>query len=110
MKTLDKLLEVIKSDPNFKYYQELEHKINNSPEIKQQIDELKSLQQEMVLAKEINKTKLLSNLEEKYQKMLKKIELIPGLLDYLELQQYYNNLIQNIKETIEKTANDIILK
>ena len=68
------------------------------------------MQQEIVLAKEINKTKLLSNLEEKYQKMLEQIELIPGLLDYLELQQYYNNLIQNIKETIEKTANDIILK
>ena len=108
MTKLEELIEIIKSDPNYNYYQELELKINQSQEIKQKINNLKNLQQEIVLAKEVGKVNLLSKLNEKYELMLQEIELIPGLLDYLELQQYYNELIQTVKDAIENAANELI--
>lgn len=108
MTKLEELIEIIKSDPNYNYYQELELKINESKEIKDKINNLKKLQQEIVLAKEVGKVNLLSKLNEKYELMLQEIELIPGLLDYLELQQYYNELIQTVKDAVEDAANELI--
>ncbi len=108
MTKLEELIEIIKSDPNYNYYQELELKINQSQEIKQKINNLKKLQQEIVLAKEVGKVNLLSTLNEKYELMLQEIELIPGLLDYLELQQYYNELIQTVKDAVENSVNELL--
>lgn len=42
MTKLEELIEIIKSDPNYNYYQELELKINESKEIKDKINNLKN--------------------------------------------------------------------
>lgn len=108
MSKLEELLDLIKEDPNFKYYQELESKVNSSTEVIKKVEKIKHLQKEMVLVKEVQKLEKLKKLEEKYNQMLLEIEAIPGLLDYLELQVYYNNLIQDIKNLLEIEVEMII--
>lgn len=108
MTKLDELLELLESDPNLKYYRKLEKEFNSNSKIKSKIESLYNLQKKMVLAQETQKPKLKAQLSDKYDILLKEIEQIPHLLEYLELQSDYNQLLQQIKFQIEKTVNSII--
>lgn len=107
MSKLDELLKAIKDDPNLKYYQELEVKINDSIDIKQLVNDIKKLQTDIVLARELGKTAKQKQLEESYDQMLIKLEKVPHVLEYLELQKHYNDLIQMIKQILEEEIETI---
>lgn len=108
MSKIEELLEVIKADPNYQYYQELEARVNSSHKIKTLVQEIKSIQQELVLAKELDKKNVIISIENRYQEKLDELEKIPQMLDYLDLQNYYNNLIQTIRVLIETTIEEIL--
>ena len=63
MTKLEELIEIIKSDPNYNYYQELELKINESKEIKDKINNLK-ITTRNCFSKRSRKVNLLSKLNE----------------------------------------------
>ena len=107
MSKLDELLKSIKDDPNLKYYQELEVKINDSIDIKQLVNDIKKLQTDIVLARELGKSAKQKQLEENYDQMLAKLEKVPHVLEYLELQKHYNDLIQMIKQILEEEIETI---
>ena len=108
MSKLEELIQIIRKDSNYLYYQKLEVKINENEDIKNKVANIKQLQTQIVLAKELGKRNKVSNLEEKYDSLLLELEEVPHVLEYLELQKYYNDLIQDIKSILENEVENML--
>ncbi len=101
----DKLIEMIKNDERIKRYQAIENIINNDEKLKAKINKLKTIQKQLVNAKEINKQKSVEHFQKQYDTLLEEIELTPLMSDYLALQGEINEMIQAIAEIIEDGIN-----
>lgn len=94
------ILKTIENDPKVKRYKELEKYINENKLINEKLNELKDLQKELVHAKSLEKGKKYNDVLTKYNLLLKELEEIPLLLEYLDLQADINFYLQNISKTI----------
>lgn len=101
-----RLLSLIENDENVKRYQLLEVIVNQDANIKKDLAQLKKLQKELVNAKHLGKTNLTQKLEADYQRLIDAFNEHPLVLEYLELQDYCNQLINNIKNIIETAINE----
>lgn len=105
MSIKDELLKRVLENNKIKRYQELEEIINNNTKIKQEIDNLKSFQKEIVHAKQYNKTNYLKELEKQYDKQYNLIIKHPLMAEYMDLQEEINKFIQDLAEIIENGIN-----
>ncbi len=63
------------------------------------------------MCKHIDKKNLYEAIKKQYEEMLENLYDIPLLEEYLELQQYFNELLHMVSETIENELNsDFIVK
>ena len=105
MSEIDKLLKLIEDDPVIKRYQSLEEKMNQSKDIKRQINQLKAVQKKLINARHINKTEAVKQFEQEYDERLKEIEEFPLMAEYLSLQEEINDMLQSVLQIIEDGLN-----
>jgi cell fate (sporulation/competence/biofilm development) regulator YmcA (YheA/YmcA/DUF963 family) len=101
----EKLIEMIKNNETIKRYQAIEKVLNSNKELKQKINKLKSIQKQLVNAKQINKTESIKHFDKLYNELLEEIEAYPLMSDYLALQGDINDMIQHITQIIEDGVN-----
>ena len=100
-----KLIEMIKHNEAIKRYKAIEKVINENQDLKEKINHLKTVQKQLVNAKEIQKEKSIQHFQEIYDQLLEEIESYPLMSDYLALQGDINEMIQTIAEVLEDGIN-----
>lgn len=102
MSEKEKLLAQIQQDETIQRYKRIEDHINKNIAIKRKINELKTIQKQMINAKEIQKTAAYDALLQEYNQRLQEIEDFPLMSDYLALQSEINYVLQTILSIIEE--------
>lgn len=101
-----KIIEMIKNSEEIKRYKAIEKVMNENQDLKQKINQLKTVQKQLVNAKEIQKEKSVEHFQKLYDDLLDEIEAYPLMSDYLALQGDINEMIQAIAEIIEDGINN----
>lgn len=96
------LIDLIKNDESIKQYKRIEKIINSDEKLLNDLNELKELQKELVNLKYLDKHEMALIKEKQYKEKFDEINNNPLLYNYLELQVELNNLLQDIKNIIEK--------
>jgi cell fate (sporulation/competence/biofilm development) regulator YmcA (YheA/YmcA/DUF963 family) len=97
----EKLIQMILENETIARYRRIETLINGNKELKGKIGELKSIQKQLVNAKEIQKTEAIITFQKRYDDLLATIEAYPLMSDYLALQSDINEMLQSIVSIIE---------
>ncbi len=97
----EKLIQMILENESIQRYRRIEELINGNKELKAKIGELKSIQKQLVNAKEIGKTEAIMTFQKRYDLLLESIEEYPLMSDYLALQSDINEMLQTIVSIIE---------
>lgn len=101
----EKLIEMIKNHESVKRYQAIEKVLNANEDLKSMINKLKTIQKQLINAKEIQKQKAIEHFQLLYDQLLEEIETYPLMSDYLALQGDINDMIQQITQIIEDGVN-----
>jgi cell fate (sporulation/competence/biofilm development) regulator YmcA (YheA/YmcA/DUF963 family) len=101
----EKLIEMIKNNETIKRYQAIEKVLNANEDLKSKINKLKTIQKQLINAKEINKQETIKHYDALYNELLAEIEAYPLMSDYLALQGDINDMIQHITQIIEEGVN-----
>ncbi len=101
----EKLIEMIKNNESIKRYQAIENVLNKNEDLKLKINQLKSIQKQLINAKEIQKQKAIEHFQMLYDQLLEEIQGYPLMSDYLALQGDINDMIQQITQIIEDGIN-----
>lgn len=101
----EKLIEMIKNNESIKRYQAIEKVLNDNEDLKSKINKLKTIQKQLINAKEINKPEAIKHFDKMYNELLEEIEAYPLMSDYLALQGDINDMIQHITQIIEDGVN-----
>ncbi|MDO9629731.1 MAG: YlbF family regulator [Acholeplasmataceae bacterium] len=97
----EKLIQMLLENEDIKRYKRIEKHINANKELKAKMNELKSIQKQLVNAKQIQKTEAIKTFQERYDQCLEAIESYPLMSDYLALQSDINEVIQAVLGIIE---------
>jgi len=100
-----KLIQMLKKNEQIQRYKAIEKVINENEDLKHKINQLKTVQKQLVNAKEIQKEKAIHHFQEVYDTLLDEIESYPLMSDYLALQGDINEMIQTINEILEDGIN-----
>jgi cell fate (sporulation/competence/biofilm development) regulator YmcA (YheA/YmcA/DUF963 family) len=92
---------MILENEDIQRYKRIEKLINSNKELKAKIGELKSIQKQLVNAKEINKIEAVKVFEARYQERLEEVEGYPLMSDYLALQGDINEILQSIQDILQ---------
>lgn len=95
----DGLVSLIKESSDYKRYLSLEKKMKENSKIMGLVNEIKSLQKEIV--KREYKKMPISELEDKIESNLKELSTYQIYTEYTYLQEDLNEMFQNIKYVIE---------
>lgn len=101
-----KLILMVKENEAVKRYKKLEKVINNNKELKNKINQLKTIQKQLINAKEIKRINAIEHFQIQYDQLLEEIETYPLMSDYLALQSDINDMVQNITKIIEDGINE----
>lgn len=95
------IIKLLKEDPKLKRFQKMALVINEDQDIKNKINEIKNIQKEILNVKHLNKTNAIKALQKQYDGLMVELLEYPLLNTYLDLLNYYNELILTIKGIIE---------
>ena len=101
----DEIIDIIRESDEYKKYLQVSNKMKNHEEIMNLINEIKSLQKQLVKDKSLNRD--ITNIDNEINKKLKQLEEYPIYLEYIYLQEDLDNSIQLVKEGIENYINSI---
>lgn len=102
MSEKEKLIQMILNDEEIQRYKRMEDAINNNKELKAKMNELKSVQKQLVNAKHIGKQEAVKAYQTKYDALYQAIEDYPLMSDYMALQSDINEMIQSIVSILEE--------
>ncbi len=101
MNSTDKLIESINDLPEVKRLKELDNYINNNKAINDKLNEMRAIQKKMVNAKEFDQMNQYIEYKKEYDSIIKELYDLPFIEEYMELLDYVNNILGNIKDRIE---------
>lgn len=111
MKSLDEFVKALSDNPIIKRFQELEKILNNDSNLQQLVHDMKSIQKEFVHAKTFQQKENELFLNEKLDNIQNQINEYPLYLEYLELQEEINEMLQRFvdifEDGLDKEINDI---
>ena len=102
--TIDEIISNFSSLDEVKRIKELEPLIDNNEEVKQKLDELLSIQKELINSR-YYKLSTREELENKYNQKKNEIIELPFLDEYLELLDFMDERLINFKSIVEKSIN-----
>jgi cell fate (sporulation/competence/biofilm development) regulator YmcA (YheA/YmcA/DUF963 family) len=104
----DKLIESINDLPEVKRLKELDNYINNNKAINDKLNEMRTIQKKMVNAKEFDQMNQYIEYKKEYDGIIKELYDLPFVEEYMELLDYVNNILGNIKDRIESEIDNKI--
>ncbi len=108
MNSTDKLIESINDLPEVKRLKELDNYINNNKAINDKLNEMRTIQKKMVNAKEFDQMNQYIEYKKEYDGIIKELYDLPFVEEYMELLDYVNNILGNIKDRIESEIDNKI--
>ncbi len=108
MNSTDKLIESINDLPEVKRLKELDNYINNNKAINDKLNEMRAIQKKMVNAKEFDQMNQYIEYKKEYDGIIKELYDLPFVEEYMELLDYVNNILGNIKDRIESEIDNKI--
>ena len=96
---VDKIIEFIKDTDDYKDYIYLKKKLTNNEKANHLINEIKSLQQEIVKLELENKS--IKEKEDKINENIQELNKMPLYIEYIEKQEILNDLYQTIKTRLD---------
>ncbi len=105
MNSLDKLFTYFDNDQNIKRLHALEKAFDSDTEISKLINLKQEYSKQMINAKYLRLTNTYNDYREKYDQVNKKLMDYPFLDEYMDLLNYYNNLLKDIINYIETNVN-----
>lgn len=101
MNSVNDIIDYINNINEIKRLHELEHYIDNNELIQNKLKELNSIKKKMVNSKEFNQFNQYKIYKEEYDKLYNELCDLPFVEEYIELIEYSNNLLEEIKLNIE---------
>lgn len=101
MNSVDKIIDYLNNLEEIKRLHELEHYVDNNQKIKSKLNELNDIKKKMVNSKEFNQINQYKIYKAEYDNLYKELCDLPFVEEYIELVEYANNLLSEIKDTIE---------
>ena len=108
MSEKEKLIKLIENNEVIQRYKKIESIVNKDKILKRKINQLKTIQKQLINAKEISKTNAIEKFQSEYDKLLEEIEEYPLMAEYLDLQEEINQVIKDVIGIIETTINKTI--
>lgn len=108
MKHKGSLIELIKTTKEVTRYHELEHLIMNDATIKEKIEHLKAMQQQLVHAKDLGHDSNVSHFETKVKEAEQSLLEYPKMAEYLSLQALINDTLQEMMRIIESQLDEAV--
>jgi len=108
MSEKEKLIQLIENNEVIQRYKKIEGIVNKDKMLKRKINQLKTIQKQLINAKEISKTHAIEKFQSEYDKLLEEIEEYPLMAEYLDLQEEINQVIKDVIGIIETTINKTI--
>ena len=108
MNSTDKLIDSINDLPEVKRLKELDNYINNNKNINDKLNEMRTIQKKMVNAKEFDQMNQYIEYKKEYDSIIKELYDLPFVEEYMELIDYVNNVLANIKDRIESEIDNKI--
>lgn len=105
----EEFIDLIKSNETIKRYRQIEEVINKNSDLKSKINEVKTVQKQLVNAKEIKKAEAIKAFEIKMENLLDEISDFPLLNEYLDLQDEINSMLKNVLSIIEDEINNSLI-
>lgn len=105
MTSLDKLFEVLDSDPNLKRLHDLESYFDSNEDIVNLIKQKQNISKQIIQAKVLGLSEAYKTFKEEYNQINQQIEDYPLLNEYIDLLDYYNSLKASIVEYLENKIN-----
>jgi len=102
---IEEIVNIIKNSDEYQKYIEVSFKMKNNKEIMSLIDEVKSLQKNLVKEQSLGND--ISLIDEEINKKIEELEEYPIYLEYTYLQEDLNNSISLVKNSIENYINNI---
>ncbi len=102
MSEKEKLIELIRNNPEIKRYKKIESYINSHNDLKEKFNQLKLVQKQLVNAKHIGKKEAIASFQEQYDAIYQSIEEYPLMSDYLALQSDINEMLQSVVQILEE--------
>ena len=102
MSEKEKLIQMIKEDPNIIRYRKIEELIHKDQELGRKMNQLKAIQKQLVNAKELQKTQAIQTYQNAFDALYEEIESYPLIPEYLALQSDINAMLKEIQSIIEE--------
>jgi Predicted membrane protein len=100
----NEILAIINNNPTIQFYLQVKDKLNNHSKILTLLDQERTLQQEIVNAKYINKQNQVTLLEQKLENIVKELNNIPLYQQYLtaseDAQQFLDEICTIINQEL----------
>jgi cell fate (sporulation/competence/biofilm development) regulator YmcA (YheA/YmcA/DUF963 family) len=105
----ESLIQLIQNTPEVIRYQQLEQLIMNDVILKEKMNHLKSMQKQLVHAKELGHVLNKSHFESKVTEAENELANYPKMTEYLSLQSLINETLQEMMHIIESQLDEDIL-
>lgn len=105
MTSLDKLFEILDSDPNLKRLHDLEAYFDSNEDIVKLIKQKQNISKSIVQAKMMGLIETYKEYRNEYKKINEQIEDFPLLNEYIDLLEYYNDLLVSILDYLGNKIN-----
>ncbi len=110
MNSLKKLFDVLDRDPNLIRLQELEKVLDNRNEIKDLIHKKQEISKQMMNSKVIGLKNAYKDFKEQYDKINNDLLDFPFVCEYIDLLDYYNQLLSEMISYLETKINNGLKK
>ena len=108
MNSTDKIIDYLNNLDEVKRFKELDNYISKNKAINDKINNLNIIKKKMVNSKEFNQINQYNEYKKEYDIIYNEIIDMPFVEEYLELKEYVLDLLNNIKNNIEYSIEEII--
>ena len=104
LEKVDEIVKYIEESDSYKKYKEIEIRLENDSDIMDKVNEIKSIQKQIVKLEIEDKD--IKHLEKEIEEILSILNTYPIYQEYIYLQEDLNGTFQSIKTIIENYIND----
>src|SRR5690625_609807 len=105
-----KLAAMLAQTEEIERFKQLEVKINNNNKFQKLISRIKALQKQAVNLQAYDKKEALAKVEEKIDSIQDELDEIPIVVEFKEIQQVVNDVLQLVSGTIAREVTNHVIK
>lgn len=105
--SLDDLIESIEKSDIYLNYKHILNQVENNEDIKILVNDIKSIQKELVNEEHLNNSSNIDDLEDVLKSKKENLNSIPLYKEYIDASNLLNNLIQSVSIKIQTYINDL---